>query len=414
MMPHILILLLFLTACGGFKTQQPQRSVASASEGLESESRDLENKLNQIHSYSMIAQRELYIFDGSIKSADLSDIYQSPAYLKLQASHSLIDELENEIVSVLGHGGKEQTKKDMIIKINQFSKQSRYHFLSMDNLLSRLNPKGQYAQEAEITQDELEQELKRFNEDKAFHVFEQNIEHLAYMMESSTINNQRKFKPSSTSKGNISGDEFPAKVWSLTFDDGPTKVVSTKLLEELNRHSLKATFFQLAKNVLGDKEIARSIHKSGNEIATHSFSHQQLTRLGALEMEKEITGAVKKMGEVVAANIQLYRLPYGAGMDNHVIREKIAENGLIHVHWNIDSLDWISQSPERIVQRTKKLMKKTKRDAGIIVFHDTHPRTLHSAPIIMDFLMQENRRVCTIGEVIKQMNMGSQSVCQSK
>ena len=416
-----LIILIFLSSCGGFKTQHPQRSMASISESLEIESRELENKLDQIHSYHMIAQRELNLFDKSINGLNPSIIYQSSPYLRLQATRSLIEELEKDLLDVLGRSDKEiwtaphlLKRENLVKRITQFAQQSKFHLISMNHLLSLLTDHDLTMIEEEITSDEINEEIKRLSEGRTFHVFDQNIEHLSHMLGSNTMKTQNKFQPSATSKGNISGDEFPAKVWSITFDDGPKNKVSLKLLKELKDRKLQATFFQLAKNVLAEKKIAIKMKESGMEIATHSFTHQQLTTAGISEIENEISGAVNRMNETLSIVINFYRLPFGAGLDNQTIREKIAENGLIHVHWNVDTLDWVPQESDRIVQRAKKLIKKTKRDAGIIVFHDTHERSVKSAPLIMDFLMQENRRVCTIGEVIKQMNMGLQSVCQSK
>ncbi len=415
------MVLIFLSSCGGFQTQHPQRSLASISESLDVESRELENKLDQIHSYHMIAQRELNLFDKSVNKSSSSTIYQSSPYLRLQATRSLIEEIEKDLIDLLGGSDKElwttlhfSKKEELLKRITQFAQQSKYHALSMNNLLRHLIIDDFPMIDESLSSDEVNEEMKRLSEGKTFHVFDQNIEHLSHMLGSSTMKNQNKFQPSTTSKGNISGDEFPAKVWSITFDDGPKNKLSLALLKELNNRKIKATFFQLAKNVLSEKKIAKNIKDSGMEIATHSFTHQQLTKAGGAELENEIFGAVNRMNKTLSMAINFYRLPFGAGLDNHTIREKIAENGLIHVHWNVDTLDWVPQESDRIVQRAKKLIKKTKRDAGIIVFHDTHERSVKSAPLIMDFLMQENRRVCTIGEVVKQMNMGLHSVCQSK
>jgi peptidoglycan/xylan/chitin deacetylase (PgdA/CDA1 family) len=112
-------------------------------------------------------------------------------------------------------------------------------------------------------------------------------------------------------------------------------------------------------------------------------------------------------------DIKFFRLPYGSGIDVPVVREVIAKNKLINTFWNVDSLDWIPQSPDRIVKRTRELMRKTPRDAGIILFHDVHQRSVTASGSIMDVLKSDSRRVCTLGEIVDDLNEGKGQVCSS-
>jgi peptidoglycan/xylan/chitin deacetylase (PgdA/CDA1 family) len=234
------------------------------------------------------------------------------------------------------------------------------------------------------------------------------------MLESKTNETSTHFYPSANQAGNITGNEFPAKVWSLTFDDGPKVETSARILEELKKKNLKATFFQLTKQAKANPGISNKIHNEGMEIGSHSFTHQQLTKVGASTLEREITSAVRELQKLHDKKIKFYRLPYGAGVNNPNIRAKIAANGLIHVSSNVDTLDWIAQTPGKIVERTIALMKKTPRDAGILIFHDIHQRTAKALPQIMDYLKQDNRRVCTLNEIVTQINERAETVCPQK
>jgi hypothetical protein len=71
----------------------------------------------------------------------------------------------------------------------------------------------------------------------------------------------------------------------------------------------------------------------------------------------------------------------------------------------------MQQEPQKIVNRTLSLMKKTERDQGVILFHDIHQRTALATPQIMDYLKQGQRRACTLSEIVNQMNAGSETVC---
>lgn len=53
---------------------------------------------------------------------------------------------------------------------------------------------------------------------------------------------------------------------------------------------------------------------------------------------------------------------------------------------NIDSFDWLAQSPEKIVERSLKMIKKSKRTSGFIVFHKNHQHSREASAKLKDFL----------------------------
>jgi len=338
------------------------------------------------------------LFDERIEATRSDQMYEQPLYLKLQAVRAQVEEIEHEIIDIVAElsGDKAnqnllQKKLNIIAKINHFAATSPVHAASMENLKNHLNIKTTRPTKS-LTKTEIENEIIFLNSSTQYQVFEKNIEHLSYMLESKSDDSSMHFYPSSTKTGNISGNEFPSKVWSLTFDDGPKAEISSQIFKGLTKNGLRATFFQLTKLARANVGIANNIRNEGMEIASHAFSHQQLTKVGAVGLEKEVTFAVKELKKLHGVDIKFFRLPYGAGVSTPSIREKIAANGLIHVLWNVDSLDWMAQTSNQIIARTLALMKKTPKDAGIILFHDTHQRTAEAMPKIMDYLKQDNRR----------------------
>jgi hypothetical protein len=66
----------------------------------------------------------------------------------------------------------------------------------------------------------------------------------------------------------------------------------------------------------------------------------------------------------------------------------------------------MNQPPAEIVARTIKQMKATSRDAGVILFHDIHDRTVIASEEIMNFLLKDERQVCLLEEIVENMNRG--------
>ena len=59
----------------------------------------------------------------------------------------------------------------------------------------------------------------------------------------------------------------------LTFDDGPTKEVTSSLLDLLNKEKVKATFFCVGKNVEKHPDLFHEIKLQGHVIGNHSNTH---------------------------------------------------------------------------------------------------------------------------------------------
>lgn len=140
----------------------------------------------------------------------------------------------------------------------------------MENLASDLGikvPTQSNSQKSKLTPQDIQNEYKTMESLREFMVYEKNIEHLSHMLDTKSNGPGKRFYPSTSKPGSITGNEFPAKVWSLTYDDGPGKLTSPKIIKSLRQRNLKATFFQLTKQVKALPSIAKEIKDAGMEMA---------------------------------------------------------------------------------------------------------------------------------------------------
>lgn len=77
---------------------------------------------------------------------------------------------------------------------------------------------------------------------------------------------------------------------ALTFDDGPHKNVTDQILMTLQKYEVKATFFVLGQNA-AKYRCRKKADAFGHEIANHTWSHKNLTKLNAQQMQAEIDRA---------------------------------------------------------------------------------------------------------------------------
>ena len=75
---------------------------------------------------------------------------------------------------------------------------------------------------------------------------------------------------------------YPSALWRmdpdekavyLTFDDGPIPVVTPWVLDLLDRHGVKATFFMVGDNIRKHPEVFRMVVERGHRIGNHTFNH---------------------------------------------------------------------------------------------------------------------------------------------
>lgn len=210
--------------------------------------------------------------------------------------------------------------------------------------------------------------------------------------------------PAVGASGNITGRGFPANTWSVTYDDGPGGKTTPQVLANLKSLGYKATFFVLAQQVLALPGVTKSIVADGHDIASHSYTHAQITKLGPQGRNKEIVQAKNVIEQQTGKSVKLFRLPYGAGVGVTAVRQDIANANLIHVFWNVDTLDWQDKNPQSILARSLKQMSAYK--GGVVLFHDIHSQSVIASKLLMDHMKKAGINVCTVQGVVDQQNKG--------
>ncbi len=215
------------------------------------------------------------------------------------------------------------------------------------------------------------------------------------------------YAPGLGPKGMLSGTEFKTGRWAITFDDGPHPTYTMIDLANLKSTGIEATFFWLAQNVSVMKTIVGNVKSAGMTLGNHSWTHPQLTKLGPVALVHEIDDSTKLDTSVYGFKPKFFRCPYGAcGPQTSAIRQKIADQGMISVIWNVDSLDWQDHNPASIYARVKKQMAVQKK--GIILFHDIHPQSVTASKMIMtDFAAGQKSgqyRTITVEQALQELN----------
>ncbi|MBS1985841.1 MAG: polysaccharide deacetylase family protein [Bdellovibrionales bacterium] len=257
------------------------------------------------------------------------------------------------------------------------------------------------AKEAEAIRDDLMDQLVSWT---------QAIQMLPSSLSTGREPQALKIFPSTSASGNMFGDAFPTNTWALTYDDGPSGVYTPSVLANLQKHGVKATFFWLAGNVASNPAIVAKVKAAGMPLENHSWSHANLAQLGEASLNKEINQAQIKETAIYGVAPKFFRCPYGSGYTKAAIRSRLVALKMVHVYWNVDSLDWQDKNPATVLARVQKQMKVLKR--GIILFHDIHPQSVAASNSLMDAVLAANKtlpaaqqtRFVTIPDIVGQLN----------
>ena len=96
----------------------------------------------------------------------------------------------------------------------------------------------------------------------------------------------------------------------LTYDDGPSEVVTRKLIELLEEHDATGTFFVTGTTARERPELIKRLREQGHEVGSHSEHH-----LNALKTPPWMAGRDCRRGMATLRDMECppkyYRPPYG-------------------------------------------------------------------------------------------------------
>jgi len=149
---------------------------------------------------------------------------------------------------------------------------------------------------------------------------------------------------------------------ALTFDDGPHPVETPRVLELLERHGARGTFFMVGKSARRHPEIVARAVAGGHAVANHSWDHPSFRRIRGSYRRAQI----RWCGEALAPHgARLFRPPFGE--QSPASRLDALRCGYPVIGWDVVAEDWRDDPADRLVQRVMRRLRR----GSIVLFHDT-------------------------------------------
>jgi peptidoglycan/xylan/chitin deacetylase (PgdA/CDA1 family) len=153
-----------------------------------------------------------------------------------------------------------------------------------------------------------------------------------------------------------------ARKLGITFDDGPNPAITPKLLDLLDRHSAKATFFFVGRFARECPELAKETAARGHTIGNHTELHPNLFWLKLKHVRVELRLCHDAITGAIGAPPKWFRPPYG--MRNPWVIPAANELGYRTVMWTLIPGDWREKSAEWLIQRMEPIAARAKKNLG--------------------------------------------------
>lgn len=186
------------------------------------------------------------------------------------------------------------------------------------------------------------------------------------------------------------------KIVYLTFDDGPTPEITDWVLNQLQQHQAKATFFCIGNNIEKYPSIFNRILANGHAIGNHTFNHVKGWKTSTITYLNEVDACDKIIRKTAINSLEslLFRPPYGKIKPSQatLLRKK----GFRIMMWDVLSEDYdTSVSKEKCLQNVLDNLEP----GSLIVFHDSvkaFPNLEYCLPKTLAFLAEKGYKMNVI------------------
>lgn len=150
----------------------------------------------------------------------------------------------------------------------------------------------------------------------------------------------------------------------LTFDDGPNDRHTLEILDLLDIHGAKATFFVLGKFVRQRGHLVREMVGRGHTVGNHTDSHPNLIFCSIKRIKTELYSCSASIEDAVGTRCSLFRPPFG--WRTPAVLRAAAEMGMQSVLWRLSARDCEEFDP---TDRARQLIRQV-AGGDILLFHD--------------------------------------------
>lgn len=180
------------------------------------------------------------------------------------------------------------------------------------------------------------------------------------------------------------------KTIAFSYDDGPAGSLTLDLVNILAENKAHATFFMVGNRMNNYETVVTTVHNSGNEIGSHTYSHYNLktTKINKILEKEALTSSIYY--DITKDTLTLLRPPYGS--INSSVKDTLDN---VFITWSVDTEDWRYKDVEYI----KNMILDNVSDGDIVLMHDLYETTVEATREVLPILYTRGYQVVSVSEL---------------
>ena len=164
-----------------------------------------------------------------------------------------------------------------------------------------------------------------------------------------------------------------------------------QILDILDAHQAKATFFIGGCWADDNVECLKEIHNRGHEIGNHGYFHKNHASLSLVENQKEIS-ACNRFIELAIGEVPILFAPPSGAYGNAAL-ESAKALGMKTILWSKDTIDWRDKNSALIYSRATK-----KVEAGDFILMHPMRETVNALDDVLKYYETNALKTVTVSE----------------
>lgn len=172
----------------------------------------------------------------------------------------------------------------------------------------------------------------------------------------------------------------------LTFDDGPTRSITPRLLDVLEEYDATVVFFPIGNQVGPGTDLLRRAASAGHRVGNHTWNHDSLVGITDEQFDATV-GRTQDAVELATGQRPTCLRPPGGEIDQSSV-VRAAATGLDVHRWDVDPQDWLRPGRDAIVDDVLDSVG----DGDVVLFHDGGGAGQQTVDAVDEILERLDRR----------------------
>ncbi|HTB94858.1 MAG TPA: glycosyltransferase [Candidatus Sulfotelmatobacter sp.] len=196
----------------------------------------------------------------------------------------------------------------------------------------------------------------------------------------------------------------------LSFDDGPDRRWTPKILDILKEKHVPGIFFVIGDQANRAPDLLKREYDEGHEIGNHTWTHPQFDEISRTQLKWELNLTQRLIESTLGVKSLFFRPPYGIDHQPEYAEEVAQlpypqELGYIIVGQRIDPDDWrmTEEKLQRPAQEIADDVLRQARNGNVVLLHDgggEREQTVAALPLIIDGLRAKGYQFVSVADLL--------------